>query len=631
MILNFYHEMKNEIRNDAQIIYLAKNLNLEEYYREVDALTIAIFHNHKAAFHILINRGINPNPPIFKDIPPLLWTLELSTTYYFEQILKRTKVNMFHIESKHGENLLANMCLKLDNMCLFRKTIRMMHQKNADALKKLIIIKVLVDMKRIYPPEICIHKLNKKITNVSSKKEEIICFEKIKILIDFYQDVKLIPLRILDCILNYPGILENNTCFLQMLFEYLHLKINLYNFQSHLHSLLENSICLHANMMAKLIIPYLNVYKNNDFSCIDTAIETGNIEIVIEFLKQGFDIGNIKNPYGLIELAIKKDNIYLYQKITSRFELKYKIWPFKTKLFLHTGNMELPKYHRALHMACVYQAADITKYLQDKVGDSLLYDGMCAISPYELLRKGVENYHISDLYMNQIMAPTIQYTDFIRKDTLKQQECAICLDDFYNNEVVMLDCGHCFHKCCLQKHIKTSNQCPYCRAEIIYKYKSKAKLALTLPKKHKKNYTHSHNYMKIKNSYSIKQYSNTYEDRDKFHVLVGKEMAIFEKQLQISKHQYFRKQIGIIEKNITINNLRFLLKIKRIGMAQVDNKNIIAYNSNYKNSYKVPPNSPIFPDKNELSPEDLLLKYDVDINKIMTTKQNKGNHMSIFC
>jgi len=57
-------------------------------------------------------------------------------------------------------------------------------------------------------------------------------------------------------------------------------------------------------------------------------------------------------------------------------------------------------------------------------------------------------------------------------------ECSICLDEFeeikknessgiLNNKkyknIIELDCGHMYHKKCINKWIKTNNHCPYCR------------------------------------------------------------------------------------------------------------------------------------------------------------------------
>ena len=627
MITRFYHQLKNEYRDDNQIIYLAKNLDLDESFSNVDPLTFAIFHEHKAAFHILINRGINPNPPQFKDIPPLLWTLEVSNTYFFEQLIKRTNVNLFHIEPKHHENLLANMCLKLNDICLFRRTFKIMKNKNEEFVKNLILIRVLVDTQRIFPLEICIHKLNKMILNGSSESDEKICLAKIQTILDFYPRGLLNPFRILDCILNYPGILENNTCFLQLLMGYLDKKYYLQQYQNNIYNLYEKSITEKGYILTQLLKKFVVLDKDKQLKCFNLAVSVENLEVIAEFLLQGFDVKQVQSPYFMLELAIKEDNLILYQHMTSSYTLKYKIWHHKVSVNINSGNIELPKYHRALHMACIYQASNIIQYLQETVGDSIHYKGLCAISPYELLKEGVEQYYIPDIYLNELIAPKIQWIDFIKNDTLSQKECPICLDDFYNQEIVILECGHAFHKCCLQTHIKNSNQCPYCRAEIIHKYKCQAKLGLLLPKKkttiiEEKSY--SKIYHTLQDTYKIKKYSYTYEDKDNYHILVGKVMETFEEQLQKSKHKYFQKKISILENNIKINKLRFMLNSRDIGKPRKNKKFIPKYNPDFQ-GYRVPPNSPVLTSKKQMTPEDLLRKYDIDINNIMTGKRKNRN------
>ena len=113
LIFRLYTELKKDEPHEQKLKYYAKKVPLDATYNNVDPLTFSIFYQNKTAFHILINRGINPNPKVYKDIPPLLWSLEIPTDYFFRQMIKRTSVNLFHIEPMFGENLLANICLKL--------------------------------------------------------------------------------------------------------------------------------------------------------------------------------------------------------------------------------------------------------------------------------------------------------------------------------------------------------------------------------------------------------------------------------------------------------------------------------------------------------------------------------------
>ena len=45
-------------------------------------------------------------------------------------------------------------------------------------------------------------------------------------------------------------------------------------------------------------------------------------------------------------------------------------------------------------------------------------------------------------------------------------ECTICLETYESSSVVKLDCGHNFHKDCIEKWKIIKNACPVCREKI---------------------------------------------------------------------------------------------------------------------------------------------------------------------
>lgn len=47
------------------------------------------------------------------------------------------------------------------------------------------------------------------------------------------------------------------------------------------------------------------------------------------------------------------------------------------------------------------------------------------------------------------------------------EECPICLDTFKNNEICITNCGHFFHKKCINIWLENNNSCPVCRAIVI--------------------------------------------------------------------------------------------------------------------------------------------------------------------
>ena len=559
----------------------------------------------------------------------MLWTLELPTTYFLEQLVRRTNVNLFHIEPKYSENLLANMCLKLDDIWLFRRIFNKMKSQNEETLKNLICISVNLDSRRMFPLQICINYLNKKIIDYKSVKHEKQAFLKMKLILDFYPKSLMNPTRILDSILESNGICANNTCFIELIMSYIHHNYNLDKFQEQLSNTFMKTIEYKQIKFSKILLRYMKVNKENQKNYLHKSLDCKNIDLLLEFIKLGYDLSQIVYPYGLLELALEKDNLSLYQKLTKQMKYRYHIWHEKKQVEINNHYIVIPKYHRALHYACLYQSSKIINYLCETLGDSLEYKGLCSISPIDLVQKAVYEFCVPDRFVNELIAPKINFAQFTREDTLCQKECCICLEDFYNKSLVVLECGHAFHKTCLQKNLETSPHCPYCRSEVIYKNKCEAKLAILLPKNTKKNkISYSECHQEEKNKYQKPKVSLTYEDKDDYHVIVKQEMIDFQTEIQSQKHAYFLEQIGLVEENIKINNLRFLLQTKKIGHPK-NRRMKVKYNLDFDGQY-VPPNSPVLKNKNKITQENLLRKYNIDINNIMTGKRNTRNQTPIY-
>ena len=49
------------------------------------------------------------------------------------------------------------------------------------------------------------------------------------------------------------------------------------------------------------------------------------------------------------------------------------------------------------------------------------------------------------------------------------QECSICLSDVfvYDSNILIINCGHMFHKDCIKEWINTNKSCPICREDVI--------------------------------------------------------------------------------------------------------------------------------------------------------------------
>ncbi len=62
-----------------------------------------------------------------------------------------------------------------------------------------------------------------------------------------------------------------------------------------------------------------------------------------------------------------------------------------------------------------------------------------------------------------------KYKKVKKDDTLIQTDCPICIEPFKENEFYRkLECGHCFHKRCIDRWFrKDHSDCPMCRKKII--------------------------------------------------------------------------------------------------------------------------------------------------------------------
>lgn len=62
--------------------------------------------------------------------------------------------------------------------------------------------------------------------------------------------------------------------------------------------------------------------------------------------------------------------------------------------------------------------------------------------------------------------------NLVNNDKIYHENCSICLEQFENNDLIQINCGHIFHKKCLKKWTNTNKKrlmsvrCPLCN----YKY-----------------------------------------------------------------------------------------------------------------------------------------------------------------
>jgi SNF2 family DNA or RNA helicase len=73
--------------------------------------------------------------------------------------------------------------------------------------------------------------------------------------------------------------------------------------------------------------------------------------------------------------------------------------------------------------------------------------------------------------------------DFLHKSVLSlDHTCPICLEELANGEESCItDCGHAFHRICLETSLKQRNHCPSCRSKNATMYSTKEVLAVVDP------------------------------------------------------------------------------------------------------------------------------------------------------
>ena len=190
---DFYLELKKDVRNNEKIMSLATSINLNERYSKVDALTLAIYYRHRSAFHTLLDRGIDIQPKYYKEIPPILWSLEISDTYYFEKLINHKKTDIFIKTNTQGENILSNMCLKLNDIWLFKKVFIQMKKKDSNTFNELLHRNVFINnYEGISPIILCLKYLNDNFNNITQSEIEHIALEKIKIILDYEGSFRLL-------------------------------------------------------------------------------------------------------------------------------------------------------------------------------------------------------------------------------------------------------------------------------------------------------------------------------------------------------------------------------------------------------------------------------------------------------
>jgi hypothetical protein len=66
------------------------------------------------------------------------------------------------------------------------------------------------------------------------------------------------------------------------------------------------------------------------------------------------------------------------------------------------------------------------------------------------------------LHNNFIPREQIKVVEKVEKQ-VEATECAICMEEFSETDIMVTQCGHKFHSSCMFKHLQNKNNCPCCR------------------------------------------------------------------------------------------------------------------------------------------------------------------------
>ena len=330
-----------------------------------------------------MNRGININPTTYKDIPPLLWTLEVEDNYFLEQMLKKDNLNVFQITMKFKENLLSNSCLKLHDINLFHKIFNIMLERDTEKLNCLINQKTCIQSYDIVPLNICLHYLHQNcISGNYFPNIEKVTLDKIKIILN--HTGKVSGCDIFNYLLNNTNLSVSNPNFVLSLIDYLQ------NFADFKDLLFKNKELIYDSIKKKCL-PIFNLLLDNgvdinnnseninNYSYLYYAAHMNNLVMVKKLIQKGINKEELKNSHHSLVEAIRHDNLEMVKTLNKFGYPLVCIYHSKMEVsnFSQTYKLIIPKYHRPLHIACAYGSQNVIKYIIDHTGDSLDYNGVC--------------------------------------------------------------------------------------------------------------------------------------------------------------------------------------------------------------------------------------------------------------
>lgn len=439
----FYDIIKNNTNESLNILKeLCYLIDLKSKIYDTDLLTISIYCKNKISFDILIERGININEimnygGINRGMTPILWALNTNDKYFIEKLLNRVELNLF-CKTEYNINVITYLCEIIVDINIFETVLNKMKDISFERTEKYIL-----EMPKLFI-EYCIICYN-------NNKDKNLLFDKLQILFNYSENiVKKISLKYFyeDYIIKYS--LKN-------------IMVELYNFlKEKLDCILVEYPIITSSVLGSLEL--IKIFHNEGYSLneykmltpLNIALKNNNIEIINYLIDNNVDVLLSNKNYDNLYYSIINDNLDIFKYISKYFNI------FK-EYDNYIYSLNLPKYHRPIHIAFAHKALNIILYLRDQ-GEDYMYNGNASLTPLEV---GISNY-ITTIEISTLTMEYKTMNEIYKGNKYSScDECCICLDNMYNQEMIKLNCGHIFHKKCLLKNIINSHKCPYCRNNII--------------------------------------------------------------------------------------------------------------------------------------------------------------------
>ena len=200
-----------------------------------------------------------------------------------------------------------------------------------------------------------------------------------------------------------------------------------------------------------------------------------------------------------------KDKEYFVKKSVDIIQRNIRGYLTRYKLYKKIFKYNMPKSKRLRNLYSYWKMRDLTDKMmkeierQNKINEELFNDVLK--EHQELIR--MENKE-KELEEKNKKKEEKNWNNIVNKMEKRDHTCAICLCEFKNKSLYVLDCSHCFHKNCLDSFERFDpyyiKRCPICRASY-----TKKEIKMENDGKFKENKNYENDFNKNKNANTNKK------------------------------------------------------------------------------------------------------------------------------